>query len=168
MWTTSFAPRPTACLPRIQKLQSDIQLKLIEKLKLALPDEFLKKWLLTANEQPITEEQIESEYEQYTKGLKWQLIENKIIKKYDLKVSQEELTEHIKLLIRQQFANMGQTDVDEELLNDTANRVMQNKEEISRINDQVFSVKLLALFKEKLKIKEKQVSYDEFVKLAQR
>lgn len=151
-----------------QKLQADIQEKLIEKLKLSLPDEFLKKWLLTSNENPVTKEQIESEYDQYSKGLKWQLIENKIIKKYEVKVSQEELREHIKLLLKQQFANMGQAQIDEEILDDTANRVMQNKKEVERINDQLYSGKLLALFKEKLKIKEKPVSYDEFVKLAQK
>jgi trigger factor len=151
-----------------QKFHADVQEKLLEKLKLSLPDTFLKKWLLTSNEKPITKEQIEEEYEQYAKGLKWQLIENKLIQKYELKVEEAELRQHIKTLILQQFGNMGQADIEEEMLEDTVNRVMQNKDEISKINDQIYSSKLLSLFKEKVKIKEKHVSYDDFVKLAQR
>ena len=83
-------------------------------------------------------EQIEQDYEQYTRGLKWQLIENKIIKKHGINISQEELTDHVKLLLRQQFANMGQGEIDDQILNDTVGRVMENKDEISRINDQLF------------------------------
>jgi trigger factor len=150
-----------------QKFHADVQTKLLDKLKLSLPDEFLKKWLLASNEKPITKAQIDEEYDQYAKGLKWQLIENKLIQKYALKVEEEELKHHIKSLIMQQFGSMGQTDIDEQMLEETVGRVMQNKEEVNKINDQIYSSKLLSLFKEKVKIKEKLVSYDDFVKLAQ-
>lgn len=63
-----------------RKLKADVQEELIKKMKLELPNEFLKRWIKASNEKPITEEQIESEYDEYAKGLKWQLIENKIIK----------------------------------------------------------------------------------------
>ena len=66
------------------KLKNDVILHLIKKTKLSLPDTFLKKWLVATNEQGLTEEQVEQEYEQYSKSLKWQLIENKIIKDNEL------------------------------------------------------------------------------------
>ena len=57
-----------------RKLKADIQDKLIEKLKLKLPDNFLKRWIKESNEKPITVEQVEEEYDNYSKGLQWQLI----------------------------------------------------------------------------------------------
>ena len=51
----------------------------IKKLKLSLPNEFLKKWILATNKD-ATEDQLNQEYDQYAKSLKWQLIENRIIK----------------------------------------------------------------------------------------
>ena len=63
-----------------QKLMYDMQEKIIEKSKIALPDDFLKRWLENANEQPLTKEQIEAEYDAYARSLKWQIIENKIIR----------------------------------------------------------------------------------------
>ena len=72
-----------------KKLYADIQNKLIEKLSLPLPDEFLKRWIVATNEKPISKEDLEREYPAYAKNLQWQLIENKIIKDNDLKVTHE-------------------------------------------------------------------------------
>ena len=43
---------------------------------------------------------------------------------------------------------------------------MKNKEDVRRINDQLFEQKLLSLLKEKMEPKEVSVSYEEFAKLA--
>ena len=68
-------------------LKNDIVLKLIEKLKLSLPDEFLKRWLMAVNDKPISYEQVTAEYNSYSNGLRWQLIENKILKNNEIKIS---------------------------------------------------------------------------------
>ena len=60
-------------------LKNDVVHYLINKLKLKMPDKFLKKWLLQTSEQPKTEDVLEKEYDMYAKGLQWQLIENKIL-----------------------------------------------------------------------------------------
>ena len=43
---------------------------------------------------------------------------------------------------------------------------MANKEEVKKISDKIFDDKLLSLFKTKIKISEKEISYEEFVKIA--
>lgn len=149
-----------------QLFNREVQDTLIEKAKIELPDEFLKRWLMVANEKPVTKEQIESEYDQYALGLKWQLIENKIIKDNGLEVSRDAVVDYTKSLIQQQMAGMGQNFMDDAELTDTANRVLQNQDEARQIYEQLYQQKLIALYNEKFKIKEKAVSYDEFVKLA--
>lgn len=150
-----------------QFFERDIQDHLLKKAKLDLPDAFMKKWLKTANEKPITEEQIEEEYDQYAQGLRWQLIENKLIKSNEIKVEQEEAVEYTKGLIAQQLAGMGQGLMDEQDMEDTAKRVLGNQEEAQRIFQELYSKKLREFYKQTVKIKEREISYDDFVKLAE-
>ncbi len=148
------------------KLKNDVVLHLIEKTKLALPDTFLKKWLVQTNEKGLTAEQVEAEYEQYSKSLKWQLIENKIIKDNDLEVKQEDVLAHTKGLIIQNFTQYGQPAPEDKKLDEIAAQVLGNEEERKKVYNQLYDEKSLTLYKEKFKLNEKTVTYDEFAKLA--
>ncbi|PCJ25659.1 MAG: trigger factor [Flavobacteriales bacterium] len=148
-----------------RKLKTDIQDKLIDKLKLKLPNEFLKRWIVESNEKPISADQLEEEYEDYAKGLKWQLIENKIIKNNDIKVTHEEVVEHTKGLLKQQMAGMGLPDNNDDELTETANRVLQNEEEAKNLYMMLYDNKLMELYKSSVKLKEKEVSYEDFMKI---
>ncbi|NQX98317.1 MAG: trigger factor [Flavobacteriales bacterium] len=149
-----------------RKLKADIQDKLIEKLKLKLPDTFLKRWIVESNEKPISKEQVEAEYDDYSKGLQWQLIENKIIKANDIKISHEEVVEHTKGLLLQQMAGMGLPENSDEELTETANRVLQNEEEAKNLYMMMYDTRLMDVYKNTIKLKEKEISYDEFIKVA--
>ncbi len=148
------------------KLKNDVILHLIKKTKLSLPDAFLKKWLVTTNEQGLTAEQVEQEYEQYSKSLKWQLIENKIIKENELEVKNEDVITHTKELITSNFAQYGQPAPDDKKLEEIAIQVLGNEEERKKVYNQLYDVKTMSLYKEKFTLKNKEVTYDEFVKLA--
>jgi trigger factor len=148
------------------KLKNDVILHLIKKTKLSLPDTFLKKWLVATNEQGLTEEQVEQEYEQYSKSLKWQLIENKIIKDNELEVKNEDVISHTKELIVSNFAQYGQPAPEDKKLEEIAVQVLGNEEERKKVYNQLYDVKTMSLYKEKFSLKNKEVTYDEFVKLA--
>ena len=139
---------------------------MIEKVKLKLPDTFLKRWIRESNEKPISAEQIEAEYDNYAKGLQWQLIENKLIQDNNIKVSHEEVVEHTKGLLLQQMAGMGLPNNNDEELTETANRVLQNQEEAKNLYMMMYDTRLMGVYKEQIKLKEKEISYDDFVKLA--
>jgi len=149
-----------------RKLKADIQDKMIEKLKLKLPDTFLKRWIVESNEKPISQEQVEAEYDDYAKGLQWQLIENKLIKENDIKISHEEVVEHTKGLLLQQMAGMGLPENSDEELTETANRVLQNEEEARNLYMMMYDTRLMDVYKNNIKLKEKEISYEEFVKVA--
>jgi trigger factor len=148
------------------KLKNDVILHLIKMTKLSLPDTFLKKWLVATNEQGLTEEQVEQEYEQYSKSLKWQLIENKIIKDNELEVKNEDVISHTKELIVSNFAQYGQPAPEDKKLEEIAVQVLGNEEERKKVYNQLYDVKTMSLYKEKFSLKNKEVTYDEFVKLA--
>ena len=147
-------------------LKNDIVTYFIKKLKLKMPDDFLKRWLVKTSEQPITMEMLETEYDMYAKSLQWQLIENKILENYDVIVTQDDVLNQTKKLIGLQMKQYGQPEGDDAQLNDIATNILKNEEERKKIYDQLFDERTLAVYKENFKLTEKNVTYDEFVKLA--
>jgi trigger factor len=147
-----------------QKLLNDVTEYLVDSTKFDLPAEFLKKWIQTTGENPLTDEQASEEYEKSEKGLRYQLIEGKLIAENNLQVEFDELKEFAKGFIRTQMAQFGQTNPQEEELDSIAARVLSNQEEVKRMSEQLMSQKLLTLYKEQANLKVKEVSYDDFVK----
>ena len=145
--------------------KKDFAEKLVKKLDLSLPNEFLKKWIGVTNKE-VTPEQIEAEYEQYSESLKWQLIENKIIKNNDLQVSNDEAVEYTKELLGKQYAQYGMMIPEDEEFNKMAMSVLGNEEESKKIYDALYESKVMSYLKDAVKVEEKELSYDDFVKVA--
>lgn len=145
--------------------KKDFANKTIKKLDLTLPNEFLKKWIGISNKE-VTAEQIEAEYDQYAESLKWQLIENKIIKDNDLQVSNDEAVEYTKELLGNQYAQYGMMIPEEKEFNKMVMTVLGNEEEGKKIYDALYDKKVLTYLKDSVKVDEKELSYDEFVKVA--
>lgn len=147
-----------------QKLLNDITERLIDETKFKLPTEFLKKWIQVSGENPLSEDEASEEYEKSEKGLRYQLIEGRIINENNLQVQFDELKEFAKGFIKSQMAQYGHLNPTEEELENVATRVMGNQEEVKRMSEQLMSQKLLDLYKEKANLKVKEVSYDNFIK----
>jgi trigger factor len=147
-------------------LKNDVVTFFINKTKLKLPDEFLKRWLVKTSEKPLTMEQVEQEYDMYSKSLKWQLIENKILEEHEIKINNEDLLEHTKKMVAFQMKQYGQPSTDEKQLLDISENILKNDDERNTISDQLFVERTLVIYKEIFKLKNKSISYDDFVKLA--
>lgn len=144
-----------------RKFMQDAETYLLEKLNPKLPEDFLKRWILAVNDKPITMEQIEGEFASYARDTKWKLIENKIIKQYDLKVTPEEGMEEAKRFVRSQYARYGQTPEEKDVEN-LAKSIMSKQQEAEKVYENLFKGKLLELFKNNFKLNKKEVSYNEF------
>ena len=144
-------------------LQQEIEKTLVEKLGLALPDSFLKRWLMAVNEKPISEEQLEKEYPMYAKSMQWKLIENKIIKNNNIVVTPEEATVEAKAYIRSEYAKYGQQ-AEEEEVNKIAATLLSKEKEAQKIFENMYTRKVLELVKSTCSLNTKEVSYDDFFK----
>lgn len=147
-----------------QKFLNDVTESLLHKTNFDLPSAFLKKWMQTAGENPLTAEQADAEYSRSEKGLRYQLIEGKIVNSNKLQLTFDELKAYTSGMIRQQMAQFGQTDPTDADVDGIVARVLQNQEEVKKISDQLMSQKMLNLYKEKVKSNTKEVSYADFVK----
>jgi trigger factor len=147
-----------------QKLMNDVTDYLIENIKFDLPAPFLQKWFQNAGEKPMNEEEAKDEYEKSEKSIRYQLIEGKLMEKYNVKVDFEDLKTHAKELIKSQMAQFGQLNPSEQELDDIAARILSNRDEVKRLSEQLVSKKLLDLYKVEANLKVKKITYDDFVK----
>lgn len=147
-----------------QKLLNDVTEYLVDNTKFDLPATFLQKWMQTAGEEPMTEEQAQEEYEKSEKSMRYQLIEGKLINEYDLQVQFEDLKAYALEMIKGQMAQFGQMNPSEKELEDIAARILSNQDEVKRLSEQLMSQKLLDLYKKEGNLKTKEITYDDFVK----
>ncbi len=147
------------------KLKGDVIDYFLEKLKFDLPDAFMKKWLVVSSEGKLTEEKVEGDYENYRKSIKWQIIESKFIQENEIKVENSEVVEKAKQMIVANFKQYGQ-EVPEDQLDGYAQSVLSKEEEKRRLYDDLYYDKILELIKDKCKVEEQEIGYEEFVTLA--
>ena len=147
-----------------QQLLNDVTERLIEQTEFDLPKEFLQRWIQVSGEKELTADEAKEEYEKSEKGLRFQLIEGKLIQENELQVQFEELKEMTKERIKMQMAQFGQMDPSDKDLEDIASRVLSNQEEVKKLSEQVMNKKLLDLYKEKANLETKELTYENFVK----
>ena len=147
-----------------QQLLNAVTEYLVENTAFDLPVEFLQKWLATAGEKELTADEALEEYNKSEKGLRYQLIEGKILKDNNIKIDYTELVNYAKGFIRTQMAQFGNMNPEEKELEDIAARILQNKDEAQKLQAQLISQKLLTFFKENMGFTSKEVSYEDFIK----
>ena len=147
------------------KLFLDTRQMMLDKLNTELPEDFIKRWLLETNEGKVTAEDLEKDFSKVKDDLKWQLIQDALIKKYELKVLPEEVEELAKQQILMQFQNYGMANVPEEHLNNYAGEMLKKEQERRRLYEQKFQEKITVMVKEKITLEEKKVNEEVFAKL---
>jgi len=147
-----------------QKFMNDAVEALVDNTKFDLPKEFLIKWLQTAGETDLTVEQAEEEYTKSEKGLRYQLIEGRIITDNGLQITFDEIKDYTSGLIKDQMAQFGRLEPSEDDVTNIVSRVLSNQEEVKRISEQLMNDKMMKLFTEKVSGSEKEVTYKDFVK----
>lgn len=143
----------------------DAREMLIKKLKLKLPEEFLNKWLVKANEGKFSKEEIDKDFSLFRNDLEWQLIREEIVKDQDLKVSEEDILNYAKEVTMMQFVQYGLTNVPDDQLEHYAKEMLEKKEEKQKLSDKLYEDKVMAYIKSVVKLDEKKITTDDFNKL---
>ena len=135
----------------------------MDKNDVAIPDDFLKRWLKLTN-QNVSEQNINDEYEPFTKNLKWSLVKNSLVKKYNLIVEPEELRAFVKNKISQYMQQYGGAGMD---MDPIVDQMLSNKEAVEKEYSEVEAEKLFAEIAKQVTIVENEVSQDEFREIVQ-
>ncbi|CAN5425446.1 trigger factor [soil metagenome] len=144
-------------------IKHELEDVMLNESNMALPDEFLKRWLKQTNEK-ITDEQLQNEYNSYARDLKWRLIENKIFRDQNMEINKEEIENYARTFILDQYVRYGQAHLlTEEKVGELTARYLQNEESVQRVVESLSSRKVFEYLNQILSKNVKPVSHDEFV-----
>ena len=147
------------------KFGIDAQEMLLEKFTdLTFPDVFLKRWVLSSNEN-LSAETLEVEFPKMIKDLKWQLIKSKLGKAFEVKVEPADVEEYAKKIAKAQFAQYGMIGMDDEILANYAKDMMKKEDTLKNMVEKTTEEKIFACIKQAVKLENKEVSIEDFNKM---
>ena len=139
---------------------------IIEKANIQMPEEFLKRWLYVINEGKFSREEIEKDFGAFIKMFTWNYLQKHFITEGELKVSQEEAKAEAMQFAAMQFAQYGMPSAPQDMLENFAKQIMDNKEQLQKIYEKLYEEKVVEYIRGKVKVTEKAISADEFAKIA--
>ena len=142
------------------RFASDVRDYLLKKADVKLPEAFLKRWLIRVNEGKFTAEDIEKEFDAFTKDFRWQMICNHLMKAHNMEVTKEDLDKEAKALAAYQFAMYGMNDVPEDQLAGFADRLLGDDDQARRLYDKVEADKVVAYVKDAVTLEKKKTTVE--------
>ncbi len=147
------------------KFGVDAQEMLIAKYSnLSFPDTFLKRWVLSSNEN-LTAGKLDEDYYKMIADLTWHLVKDKLAKANGIKVEKEDVEEFAKKMAKAQFAQYGMIGMDDEIIANYAKDMLKKEDTLKNIIEKVAEEKVFAAVKATVKLETKEVSVDEFNKM---
>jgi trigger factor len=133
-----------------------------------LPDEFLKNWLKVSSQGKITDDVLQREFQEYKRGLKWDLVKNRIAEDHKITVESEEVRAKAKEMIISQFGGQAFAEQIADRMDGITDNYLQheNGQNFMKLYNQLRNEKIMKLIKERITIEEKKVSVEEFKKIA--
>ena len=144
--------------------------KMIDELVAAvhfdLPDAFMKRWIVENSRGEVKAEDVEKNYEKdYAKGLRWQLIEDAIVKANpELIITDEELKQFV---LKQIFPGIDYATLEDDMkanLDKIAANYLKNEQQVNQLKNQLADVKMTQFLKGKMNINYAETTSADFMK----
>jgi len=150
-------------------LEHNIEDYFVENTKIELPDAFLKSWLKASSKGEVTYAMLANEFSAYTRGIKWDLIKNRIADDNKITVDAEEVRQKAKTLIIAQFGGQGFAEQLQDRLDPIVENYLsgENGQNFMKLYNQLRNEKILKFIKESITVQDKKVSVEEFKKIVE-
>ena len=144
---------------------ADVRKYFVEKAAVELPEAFLKRWLVYANEGKFTAEQVEKEFPAFIEDFKWQLVRGYLMQKFGLKVTKEDILAAAKSFVAYQYAMYGMAGVPQNLIDSSAENMLQDQNQYRRLEEQCEDNIAIAKVREEVTLQTKKISMEKFKEL---
>ena len=144
---------------------ADVRKYFVDKAALELPEAFLKRWLVYANEGKFSAEQVEKEFPGFVEDFKWQLVRGYLMQKFGLKVSREDILSAAESFVAYQYAMYGMAGVPDNLIKSSAENMLQDENQYRRLEEQCEDNKTIARIREEVTLQSKKISMEKFREL---
>ncbi|MEI7504636.1 MAG: trigger factor, partial [Paludibacter sp.] len=147
------------------KFGMDAQQLLVSKFdQITFPEAFLKRWVLSNNEN-LTAEKLDEDYPKMIADLTWQLIKNKLMTAYEIRVEAVDVEEFAKKMAKAQFAQYGMIGMEDDIIANYAKDMLKKEDTRNNIIERVADAKVFSAVKEAVKLDNKKISIEEFNKM---
>jgi len=144
---------------------ADVRKYFMDKAALELPEAFLKRWLVYVNEGKFSQEQVEKEFPSFLEDFKWQLVRGYIMGKFGLKVTREDVKQAALSYVAYQYAMYGMAGVPQNLIESSAENVLQDQNQYRRLEEQCEDNAAIAKVREEVTLQTKKISMEKFREL---
>ncbi|MCI6404290.1 MAG: trigger factor [Prevotella sp.] len=129
-------------------------------------DELMKRIML-ANNKDKGAEYVDKNYEASIKELTWSLAKNQIVEALGIKIEDADVKAAAIDMTRMQFAQYGMNSVPEEYLIQYAEEMLKKPEQVDTFINIAVDRKLMVALKDVVTLETKEISFEDFQKLAQ-
>lgn len=143
-------------------LVNDLYKGIMANVNFPLPDDYLKRWLDVTNEKTVSREEIEKDYPDFAKSLRWQLIQAKIVKDQGITVSDEEIKQRLRTNLIHQLYGYGLSNIGEEWIDQFVQKQLKDEKMLSQTENELIEEKVLDFIKSKSNLTVKEVTFSEF------
>ena len=131
------------------------------------PEAILKRFMKLRNADK-GEEYVEENFKQSLPELLWHLAKEQLCDQLEVKVEHEDVLETAKAFTRLQFTQYGMINLPEESITSYAAEMLKNEQQAQGLVERTVENKLAAKVKETVTLKTKEVTMEEFRKLAEK
>ena len=144
------------------RFAADVRKYFVDKAKIELPEAFLKRWLVYANDGKYTAEDVEKEFPGFVEDFKWQLTRGYLMQKLGLKVEKADIEQAAESYVAYQYAMYGMGNVPQDLIKSSARNVLEDENQVRRLEEQVEDNKTIGALREKVNLQTKKISEEKF------
>lgn len=150
-------------------LLNSIQKGILDANPFLLPDQFLKRWLKVKNEdnKNIDVEEIINDYENNKTYIRWEILRNKLVGKYEVRVEDGELMDAARVNVMNRVTKMGYQ-LPSERIDEFAKTMLSNQDETDKLINSILETKALRKIKEEANIIESVIGYQEYLALLEK
>jgi trigger factor len=150
-------------------LEHHIEDYFVANTNINLPDDFLKNWLKSSSSGQVTDTLLEKEFDDYKRGLKWDLVKNRIAEDNKITVEADEVRAKAKQLIVSQFGGEAFASQISDRLDGIADNYLQNEngQNFMKLYNQLRGEKILKHILSNITVQENKVSVEEFKKIVE-
>ena len=136
---------------------------LMQKHSINLPDEFLKRWLITTKENEYNFENIEEKYAEEKSALQRRLVIDKIAASQNLQSSDEDIREEARIYFHGMYRQYGlNLPMNDAFLDESINKRLKEREFIMQMADRVVYRKAYDAVKGIVTLKPKTISVEDY------
>ena len=144
------------------RFAADVRKYFVDKAAIELPEAFLKRWLVYANDGKYTAEEVEKEFPGFVEDFKWQLTRGYLMQKLGLKVEKADIEQAAESYVAYQYAMYGMGNVPQDLIKSSARNVLEDENQVRRLEEQVEDNKTIGTLREKVSLQTKKISEEKF------